>query len=116
MGNVMPVNPKDQNSSKTESLSPSLKHEFEIKFGQDLSDVRVHQNSRQATLLGAKAFTHDNVIHFAPGEYLPHTPSGNKIIGHELTHIVQQRESADKTDKAKGIVETGAPSSQNLAE
>jgi ribosomal protein S18 acetylase RimI-like enzyme len=30
-------------------------------------------------------------IHFASGQYNPHTPHGQSLLGHELTHVVQQR-------------------------
>jgi len=41
--------------------------------------------------MGALAFTHGENIHFAPGHYDPQTPQGQKLLAHELTHVVQQR-------------------------
>lgn len=62
--------------------------------GHDLSDVRVHSDAEADALtqqLGAKAFTTGPDIFFRQGEYNPGTGSGRELIGHELTHVVQQR-------------------------
>ena len=42
--------------------------------------------------LGAHAFAQGNQVHFAPGKYNPTSQSGQKLLGHELTHVVQQRQ------------------------
>jgi hypothetical protein len=57
----------------------------------DFSDVRIHKDSASAVKLGALAYTRGNDIHFAPGQYKPHTTMGKKIINHELGHVIQQR-------------------------
>jgi len=57
----------------------------------DTSNVNIHQNSSSATDVGALAYTQGNDIHFAPGQYNPESPQGQELIGHELTHVVQQR-------------------------
>jgi len=31
-------------------------------------------------------------MNFAPGQYKPESQEGQKLIGHELTHVVQQKE------------------------
>ncbi|MCB0583260.1 MAG: DUF4157 domain-containing protein, partial [Phaeodactylibacter sp.] len=54
---------------------------------------RIHTGSQAARLssdIGARAFTHKNNIFFNSGEYNPGTPSGQKLLAHELTHTVQQ--------------------------
>jgi hypothetical protein len=60
-------------------------------FGADFSSVRVHQDERAAGL-GARALTQGNEIHFAPGQYDPDSQTGQELIGHELAHVVQQRQ------------------------
>jgi hypothetical protein len=30
-------------------------------------------------------------VYFAEGEYKPGSPSGDELLAHELTHVVQQR-------------------------
>jgi hypothetical protein len=85
---LMPLS-KSSSENNSKPLPPSMRHEFETKFGQDFSEVRIHQN-HQATLLGAEVFTKGNDICFAPGKYQPFTETGNALIGHEVAHIVQQ--------------------------
>jgi hypothetical protein len=62
-------------------------------MGQDLGDVRVHTDSQSDNLnqqLGAKAFTTGNDIFFRSGAYDPGSSDGQRLIAHELTHVVQQ--------------------------
>ncbi|MBN9386633.1 MAG: DUF4157 domain-containing protein [Chloroflexi bacterium] len=62
-------------------------------FGSHFQDVRVHtgDEAAQATRqVGAEAFTLGSNIYFAPGRYQPDTQSGQALIGHELTHVIQQ--------------------------
>jgi hypothetical protein len=68
---------------------------FEPRFGADLSQVRVHTDSRAAQLsqaVSAKAFTVGQDVAFGPGQYSPNTSAGRKLLAHELTHTLQQRE------------------------
>jgi hypothetical protein len=62
-------------------------------LGHDFSQVRVHTSSEADALshqLGAKAFTTGQDIFFREGVYSPHSSGGQELIGHELTHVVQQ--------------------------
>jgi hypothetical protein len=63
---------------------------MERSFGTDFSDVRVHEDS-SARAIGAAAFTRGADIHFAPGKFSPHAGAGQRLLAHELTHVVQQR-------------------------
>src|SRR4051812_24795870 len=72
-------------------LPAQVQAKMEGSFGADFGDVRVHEGSSQAAAIGAEAFTYGNDIHFAPGSYAPGSPQGQQLIGHELTHVVQQR-------------------------
>ena len=103
---LMPLpNSSEANDSNSQPLPSSLRHEFETKFGQNLSDVRVYEN-HQATHLNAAAYSQGNDVFFAPGKYQPFTESGNDLIGHELTHVVQQR-GQQTTDVPQGMVKVG---------
>jgi hypothetical protein len=73
-----------------EPLPSGLQHSMERSFASDFSSVRVHQGP-QADALGAAAYTQGSEIHFSPGQYDPHSEPGRQLIGHELTHVVQQR-------------------------
>ena len=59
-------------------------------FGTDFSSVRVHPDSSKAPEVGALAYTQGTDIHFAPGQFKPDTSAGQQLLGHELTHVIQQ--------------------------
>ena len=71
-------------------LPSDVRTKMEAAFETDFSDVRVHIG-HDATALGAIAYTWGSNIHFAPGQYNPHTIQGQKLLGHELWHVVQQK-------------------------
>jgi hypothetical protein len=48
--------------------------------------------------LNARAFTHGSDIYFNRGEYVPESSEGKRLLGHELTHVVQQRDAASSKD------------------
>jgi len=53
--------------------------------------------------MGAVAYAQSNDLHFAPGKYDPDSPQGQKLIGHELAHVVQQSQGrVQATAQAKG--------------
>jgi hypothetical protein len=77
---------------------------MEDAFNTDFSNVKIHANSSKAPELDALAYTQGHNIHFAPGQFKPTTPGGQKIIGHELAHVVQQRKGiVSPTTKVKGL-------------
>ncbi|MGH7997879.1 MAG: DUF4157 domain-containing protein [Brasilonema sp.] len=78
-------------SSSRNSLPTPVRNKMENSFGTSFSDVNIHTDSAQAKGIGALAFTQGNNIHFAPGQYNPQNSSGQALLGHELTHVVQQR-------------------------
>ena len=74
-------------------LEPETRSEMEAAFSHDFGTVRVHTDATADKLteeLGAKAFTTDRDIFFRQGTYDPGSKSGKRLIGHELTHVVQQ--------------------------
>lgn len=86
-------------------MPENVQAKMENSFGQDFSDVKIHQNSNDATQLQAHAFAQGTDIHFAPGQYSPNTQKGQELLGHELTHVVQQKQGRVKpTIQAKGDV------------
>jgi hypothetical protein len=63
------------------------------KPGPDLSRVRVHTGSdaaEAARSVGASAFTVGRDMVFGAGEYRPDTEPGQRLIAHELAHVLQQ--------------------------
>jgi hypothetical protein len=64
---------------------------MESVFNADLSDVKIYPNSAKAVAIGAQAYTRGTDIHIAPGHYDPYSRSGLELLGHELAHVVQQK-------------------------
>ena len=78
-------------------LPPSVRAFFEPRFGADFSQVRLHTNSaaaEAARAIQAKAFTAGQDVAFAAGEYVPDSAVGRKLLAHELTHTLQQKDGA----------------------
>jgi hypothetical protein len=84
-------------------LPEELRTRMEGVFGMNLAAVRIHEGP-QAASIGARAFTQGTDIHFAPGQYDPESQPGQELIGHELTHVVQQsRGGVQPTTQAAGL-------------
>lgn len=76
-------------------LDPATRARFEPRFGYDLSGVRIYRDVASAALaayLGAAAYTVGRNIHFGAGQYAPYTVAGQRLLAHELAHVVQQAE------------------------
>jgi hypothetical protein len=76
-----------------QSLSEAVREPMERAFGADFSNVKVHTDTEANAMnqeLNAKAFTTGQDIFFRQGEYNLGSSSGQKLIAHELTHVVQQ--------------------------
>src|SRR5262245_18229864 len=74
-------------------LDGALKSRFEGWFDFDFSRVRIHADGaggRAADALKAQAFTYGRDIVFARGEYRPESEASQRLIAHELAHVVQQ--------------------------
>jgi hypothetical protein len=83
-------------------LPSEVRTKMETAFGADFSDVRVHVG-HEATSLGAIAYTWGTNIHFAPGQYNPHTLQGQKLLGHELWHVLQQKQGRVRNPFGGGV-------------
>jgi hypothetical protein len=69
---------------------------MQARFGQDFGDVRVHtgpQAAEGAQALNAQAFTVGQDIVFGESAFEPGTERGQRLMAHELTHVVQQEGS-----------------------
>jgi hypothetical protein len=83
-------------------LPAEIRAKMETAFSADFSDVRVHIG-QEASSLGAIAYTWGTNIHFAPGQYNPHTLQGQKLLGHELWHVVQQKNGRVRNPFGGGV-------------
>ena len=74
-------------------------------FGTDFSHVRVHTNNQAQDMsegIQAKAFTHGSDIYFNKGQYNPQSTEGKRLLGHELTHVVQQNKNRNLIQRTIG--------------
>lgn len=77
-----------------QELPADVRARMENAFGADFRDVRIHTDAAAGALaqrINARAFTTGNDVFFNQGQFQPRTPSGLGLLGHELTHVVQQR-------------------------
>jgi hypothetical protein len=75
------------------SLDSGVQNRLSPSLG-DLSDVRVHTGDTADSLntaVAARAFATGTDVYFAKDQYKPNTSDGDKLIAHELAHVVQQR-------------------------
>jgi hypothetical protein len=75
------------------SLPPATMQRMESGFGRSFGDVRIHSDGAADTAaraIDARAFTLGRDVYFAQGQYQPHSASGQHLLAHELTHVVQQ--------------------------
>jgi hypothetical protein len=84
-------------NSPGQPLDSKTRAFMEPRFGRDFSQVRIHtgrQPADSARSIGASAYTVGRDIVFATGHYAPNTPKGQRLLAHELTHVLQQGSSA----------------------
>ncbi len=78
-----------------QSLPDGVRERMEAVFGRPFGDVRVMVGGSAAAAsdaLGARAFTVGTDIYFGAGEWAPGTPTFDRLLAHELTHVVQAQE------------------------
>jgi hypothetical protein len=71
-------------------LDDGTRESMEGAFGTSFKDVRIHTDGESQQLnrsISAKAFTTGSDIFFGDSA----SPADTKLLGHELTHVVQQR-------------------------
>jgi hypothetical protein len=90
-----------QPSGVGKPLPEELRERMEPVLGADLSDVRVHEDSK-APSIGAEAYTQGRHIHFTPGKFQPNSLPGRTLIGHEVGHVIQQRAGRVTVPQGKG--------------
>lgn len=100
---------KPASAARTEGAAPAIVHDvigapgqaldtgarsfLEPRFGRDFSGVRVHADAaaqQSCRAVGARAYTVGEHLVFGQGQYQPATPSGQRLLSHELAHVIQQ--------------------------
>jgi hypothetical protein len=91
-------------------LPESVRAFFEPRFGHDFSQVRMHTDAKaaeSARAINAQAYTIGKDVVFGPEQYISGTSKGNRLLAHELTHVVQQTSenkiSSGQNDKKRGM-------------
>ncbi len=77
-------------------LPGNVRAPMERRFGQSFAPVRVHTGwdaAKTAEALDARAFAVGEDLVFGEGQYTPSSAAGQSLLSHELTHVVQQRDS-----------------------
>src|SRR5712671_1121862 len=86
---------------------------MESRLGADFSDVRVHTDGKaaeSARSVQAHAYTVGNDVVFQSDKYAPESESGQRMLAHELTHVVQQRSGPVDGTPAPGGIKVSHPS------
>ncbi len=76
-----------------DALPTGVRAYMEPRFSADFSGVRIHTGGEADQLnrqLSAQAFTYGQDIYMRAGKYAPGTSGGNRLLAHELSHVVQQ--------------------------
>lgn len=100
---------------------------MESRFGHDFSEVRLHTGAHSALSarsMNAHAYTSGKNIVFAPGKFTPETKDGQRLLAHELTHVIQQGQAKEignsnfavqQTSKANTIQRKDGPDKPSTA-
>jgi hypothetical protein len=102
-------------SSLKDSGSPlpdETRADMETRFGTSFDEVRVHAGGEAVQLsrdLSAKAFTHGQDIYFGEGSYDPDSSEGQRLLAHELTHVVQQSGGQTASEQDQETSATSQP-------
>lgn len=108
LGRATSANSKNDGATVTSTVSPTVsqtlsqsgrplddhtKTFFESRFDRDFSNVRVHTDQVAAQSAGdidARAYTVNNHVVFSKDQFDPNSSKGQRLLAHELTHVVQQ--------------------------
>jgi len=96
-------------------LPEPVQKKMEAFFNTNFADVRVHVG-HEAPSIGALAFTHGTDLYFAPGQYNPQSTQGQQLLGHELTHVLQQRAGRVRNPLGTGVAVVQDPALEAEAE
>jgi hypothetical protein len=97
-------------------LEPSWRAFIQQRFGVNVDNVRVHRGpaaSRLCALLQARALVVNRDIVFSEGQYAPDTPAGQRILAHEIIHLLQQQHGKAPHSE---IIPVGDPHDQHELE
>jgi hypothetical protein len=73
-------------------LPGALARTMSMRLGHDFSHVRVHDDAHaaaSAAYYASHAYTFESHIVFGANQYQPHSQSGQRLLMHELIHVIQ---------------------------
>jgi len=91
-----------QSKGKGQTLPDKTRTFMETELGADFGEVVIHTDSEAIAMnkeLNALAFTNGFDIYFNAGQYQPDSKSGQNLLAHELTHVIQQTGVSRKKNK-----------------
>lgn len=92
--------------SPGQPLDMTTRASMEARFGHDFSQVRVHADApaaESARAVNALAYTVGRDVVFGARQYAPQSFAGEKLIAHELTHVLQQSQPLGSLQAASVI-------------
>ncbi len=105
------------NGGSNQKMPDEVQAKMENSMGTSFSDVNIHEDSSKAKDMGSLAYAQGNNVHFAPGQYNPTTNKGQQLLGHELAHVVQQRQGrVDESFQIKGVTINNNPALEQEAD
>jgi hypothetical protein len=92
-------------------LDAVTRHDMESRFGEDFSNVRIHDGSaarESARDINARAYTLGTDIVFGSGMFDPASQQGRRLLAHELAHVVQQAagDGGDRLIRRKPVLDS----------
>lgn len=111
----LPVPEEPRAAGSAQPLDPAVRALMERAFSTDFSTVRVHETS-QVEEVEAVAYAQGEDLYFAPGTYQPQSEQGRELIGHELAHVVQQRQGRSVVPQGKGAPVDADPALEREAD
>ena len=92
----------EDSSASRVHLPSSVMWKMSHSFGTDFSGVQFYESQKVAEA-GARALAFGNQVAFAPGQFRPGSSEGQNLIGHELSHVVQQTNGQVASPQKKGF-------------
>ena len=100
---------KQESKPNLTGIPDVTKKKFESASGLSFDDVRIHYNSDKPAQLQALAYTQGNQVYIGPGQ--------EKHLGHELGHVIQQKQGRVKpTTSINGMLINDEPLLEKEAE
>ena len=92
--------------SPGQPLDPVTRRFMEHRFGHDFSHLRVHTEGKAAEssdTVRATAYTVGQNIVFGNGQYAPQAAEGQRLLAHELAHVIQQGTAGPQVDPVRNV-------------